>query len=61
MAIDAYVLSLRLLHQIYPDGVHPSIAVVYKNLASVWRARGDTARADEYAAKQKDTEARLKR
>ena len=60
-AIDAYDRSLALLLQLYPDGVHPSIAQVYKNLASVWRAKGDLARADDYAKKQKDVEARLKR
>jgi hypothetical protein len=35
--------------------------MVYKNLASVWRARGDSARADDFVRKQKDTEAKLKR
>ena len=60
-AIDAYDRSLALLLQLYPDGVHPSLAQVYRNLASVWQARGDRARADEYAKKQKDTEAKLKR
>lgn len=60
-AIDAYDRSLALLLQLYPDGVHPSIAQVYKNLASVWRAKGDLARADAYAQKQKDVETKLKR
>ena len=60
-AIDAYDKSLALLLRLYPDGVHLSIAQVYRNLASVWRAKGDTARADAYAQKQKDIETRLKR
>jgi tetratricopeptide (TPR) repeat protein len=59
-AIDAYDRSLALLLQLYPNGVHPSLVQVYRNLASVWQARGDRARADEYARKQKDTEAKLK-
>lgn len=60
-AIEFYDRSLALFLQIYPDGVHPAIAQVYKNLESAWRNRGDVARADDYARKQKDTEARLKR
>lgn len=60
-ATDAYDRALVLLLQLYPDGAHPSIALVYGNLASVWRARGDRTRADDYARKQKDTEAKLKR
>ena len=60
-AIDSYDQSLALLLRLYPDGVHPAIAVVYKNLESAWRGAGDAARADDYARKQKDTEARLKR
>jgi tetratricopeptide (TPR) repeat protein len=60
-SVDAYDRALALLLQLYADGVHPSIALVYKNLASVWRARGNAARADDYAKRQQETEARLKR
>lgn len=60
-AADSYERSLALLLRLHPDGVHPSIALVYRNLASVWRARGDGARADDYVRRQKDTEGKLKR
>ena len=60
-ATDAYDRSLALLLQLFPDGAHPAIAQVYRNLASVWRARGDATRADDYAVKQMETEAKLKR
>jgi tetratricopeptide (TPR) repeat protein len=60
-AIDSYDRSLDILLRLFPDGVHPSIALAYRNLASVWRAQGDTVRADDYLTKQKAVEAKLKR
>lgn len=60
-AIDTYERSLALLLQLFPDGAHPAIAQVYRNLHSAWRARGDVARADDYARRLKEIEARLKR
>jgi hypothetical protein len=44
-------LELRL--QLYPNGVHPSIARSYRTLARLARQGGDAAQAAEYEARAK--------